>query len=386
MKKRIAILGSTGSIGRQALEVFREQIEYLEVEVLSAFDNADLLIKQAIEFKPNVVVISNEIYYEKVKEALEPHFIKVYAGEKSLLQVIGMDTIDQVLMAISGFAGLKPVLAALENKKPIALANKECLVVAGELIKNAALENSTPIIPIDSEHSAIFQCLSGEGNNSIEKIVLTASGGPFKNFSKENLEKVNPAEALKHPNWEMSDKITIDSASLMNKGLEAIAAKWLFNLKPEQIEVVIHPQSIVHSLIYFADGSIKAQLSQPDMRIPIQYALTYPARIENNLPRLNLLEMDALTFEKPDIKKFRNLALAFEALELGGNKPCILNAANEIAVQAFLKKEIKFVKIPELVEICLQEIPFIKSPQLADLIETDTLTRQKVKEIIIKKT
>ena len=273
MKKRIAILGSTGSIGRQALEVIKEQVNFFDVEVLTALNNADLLIKQAIEFKPNVVVIGNEAHYQKVKNALEPHFIKVYAGEKALLQVLEMETIDQVLLAISGFAGLKPALAALENKKPLALANKESMVVAGELLRKAALENSTPVIPVDSEPSAIFQCLSGEGNNPIEKVVLTASGGPFLNYSEKELEKVTPAEALQHPTWKMGDKVTVDSASLMNKGLEAIEASWLFNLKPNQIEVAIHPQSIVHSLVYFADGTVKAQLSQPDMRIPIQYAL-----------------------------------------------------------------------------------------------------------------
>lgn len=386
MKKRIAILGSTGSIGRQALEVIKNQSGLLDVEILTALNNADLLIKQAIEFKPNVVVIGNKEHYHKVKAALDPIFIKVYAGESAILQVLEMDSIDLVLLAITGFGGLKPALAALENKKPLALANKESMVVAGELLKKAAIENSTPVIPVDSEPSAIFQCLSGEGNNPIEKVVLTASGGPFRNYSIKELEKVTPDEALKNPNWLMGSKITIDSASLMNKGLEAIEARWLFNLKPEQIEVVIHPQSIVHSLVYFADGSVKAQLSQPDMRIPIQYALTYPARIANNLPRLDLLETRSLTFEKPDTKKFRNLALAFEALEKGGNKPCILNAANEIAVQAFLNKQIKFIEIPELVEMCLQEMVFIKNPVLADILETDRLARLNVQENIFKKT
>jgi 1-deoxy-D-xylulose-5-phosphate reductoisomerase len=386
MKKRIAILGSTGSIGRQALEVIREQINFFDVEVLTALNNADLLIQQAIEFKPNAVVIGNEAHCQKVKVALEPLFIKVYAGEKALLQVLEMETIDLVLLAISGFSGLKPALTALENKKPLALANKESMVVAGELLRKAALENSTPVIPVDSEPSAIFQCLSGEGNNIIEKVVLTASGGPFLNFSEKELENVTPAEAFQHPTWKMGDKVTVDSASLMNKGLEAIEASWLFNLKPEQIEVAIHPQSIVHSLVYFADGSVKAQLSQPDMRIPIQYALTYPARIDNKLPRLNLLETGNLTFQKPDTKKFRNLALAFEALEKGGNMPCILNAANELAVQAFLNKQIKFIDIPKLVEMCLQEMVFIKNPVLADILETDRLTRMMAQQIINKKT
>ncbi|HEY9115857.1 MAG TPA: 1-deoxy-D-xylulose-5-phosphate reductoisomerase [Bacteroidales bacterium] len=386
MKKRIAILGSTGSIGRQTLEVIKEQSNLLDVEVLTAMNNADLLIQQAIEFKPNAVVIGNETHYKRVKSALDPLYIKVFAGEAAISQVLEMESIDLVLLAISGFAGLKPALAALENKKPLALANKECLVAAGELVKKAALSNNTPVIPVDSEASAIFQCLSGEGNNPVDKVVLTASGGPFRSFSKKEIENVSPKNALNNPNWLMSDKITIDSASLMNKGLEAIEARWLFNLKPEQIEVVIHAQSIVHSLVYFADGSVKAQLSQPDMRIPIQYAITYPARIENKLPRLDLLETGSLTFEKPDTKKFRNLALAFEALEKGGNMPCILNAANEIAVQAFLNKQIKFIEIPQLVEMCLQEMVFIKNPVLADILETDRLTRLKAQETINKKT
>lgn len=386
MKKRIAILGSTGSIGRQTLEVLKEQSNFFEVEVLTAFNNAELLIQQAVEFKPNVVVIGNEAFYNKVKEALEPLFIKVYTGKSALQQVLEMDSIDLVFLAITGFGGLEPALAALENKKTLALANKECLVAAGEIVKQAALSNNTPVIPVYSQASAIFQCLTGEGNNPVEKVVLTASGGPFVNFSMKELENVSPEEALKHPIWKMGQKVTVDSASLMNKGLEAIEASRLFNLKPEQIEVVIHPQSIIHSLVYFADGSVKAQLSQPDMRIPIQYALSYPERIENKFSRLNLLETGTLTFEQPDTKKFRNLALAFKALEKGGNMPCILNAANEIAAQAFLNKQIKFIEIPELVEMCMQEIAFIKNPVLADILESDSSTRIKAQEIIIKKT
>jgi 1-deoxy-D-xylulose-5-phosphate reductoisomerase len=386
MKKRVAILGSTGSIGRQALEVVRKQNNYLDIEVLTALENTELLIRQAIELQPNVVVIGNEKHYLQVKEALAPYLIKVYAGNSALLQVLEMDTIDQVLLAIPGFGGLKPALSALENRKPLALASKESLVVAGELVKNAALANATPVIPVDSEHSAIFQCLNGERNNPVEKIVLTASGGPFKGLSFQELEKVTPADALKHPKWNMGDKVTVDSASLMNKGLEAIEAKWLFDLKPEQIEIVVHQQSIIHSMVYFTDGSVKAQMSRPDMRIPIQYALTYPDRLENQLPRLNLLDTEPLTFEKPDTKKFRNLALAFEALGQSGNMPCILNAANEMAVQAFLKKQISFIKIPEIVELCMKQITYVKSPSLDDYLETDKMTRTKANELINKKT
>ena len=382
MKKRIAILGSTGSIGRQALEVIDSFPDNFEVEVLTAYKNAPLLIEQAHKYKPNVVVIGNEDYFEIVSSALENTDIKVYAGSKSIAQIMGMETIDMVLMAIVGFEGLSPTLAALENKKPVALANKECLVIAGDLISRVAIENRVPIIPVDSEHSAIFQCLMGEGNNPIEKIVLTASGGPFLGMTEKNLSKVTPFEALNHPNWKMGDKVTVDSASLMNKGLEIIEAKWLFGLNPSQIEVVIHPQSIVHSLVYFTDGNVKAQLSTPDMRLPIQFAFSYPERLANKFPRLDLLKIHNLSFDVPNVKNFRNLALAFMALEKGGNIPAILNAANEIAAQAFLDNKIGFLQIADVVEQCINEVSFISNPKLDDYYETNRITRKKAINII----
>ncbi len=382
MKKRIAILGSTGSVGKQALEVISAFPEKFEVEVLTAYQNARLLIRQAEIYQPNVVVIGNEDYYEEVLTALENSDVKVYAGSNAVEQITSMDTIDQVLMGIVGFDALKPTLAALQNKKPVALANKESLVIAGNLITKAAIENRTPVIPVDSEHSAIFQCLMGEADNSVEKVVLTASGGPFFGMTEQALKTVTPSGALNHPNWKMGDKVTVDSATMMNKGLEMIEAKWLFGLKPSQIEIVIHPQSIVHSLVYFADGNVKAQLGTPDMRLPIQFALTYPNRLANEFPRLDLLKIHNLTFEVPDVKNFRNLALAFSALDQGGNMPCILNAANDIAVEAFLNNHLGFLQIPEVVEQCMSTVQFIKEPTLADYCSTNDAARLKAKQII----
>jgi len=382
LKKRIAILGSTGSIGTQALEVIKEQKEFFSVEVLTAFNNYPLLIRQAIEHLPNAVVIGNHNYYHEVNEALSSHNIHVYAGKKAIDQIVEMDTIDLVLMAIVGFNGLNPTLNSLKNHKTVALANKESLVIAGDIVSRLSLETKTPIIPVDSEHSAIFQCLMGEFNNPIEKVVLTASGGPFRGFSEERLELVTAKEALAHPNWHMGDKVTIDSATLMNKGLEAIEAKWLFNLKPTQIEVIIHPQSIVHSLVYFSDSSVKAQLGLPDMRLPIQFALSYPDRLTNSLAILDLLQINTLGFEKPDIENFRNLALAFEAMKKGGNMPCVLNAANEEAVEAFLNKQIGFLHIPDIIESCMMNTSFVQKPKMDDYIETDRIVRIKAKEFI----
>ncbi len=382
MKKKIAIFGSTGSIGVQTLEVIRQQPNHFEVEVLTAFSQADLLIRQAQEFKPNVVVIGDEKRYPQVFDALDPLDIKVYAGAAALEQVSAMDSIDLVMMAIVGFEALKPLLAILKNKKPVALANKESMVAAGAWITKVALENKTPVIPVDSEPSAIFQCLAGEFDNPIEKVILTASGGPFAGKETEHLHRVSPEEALKHPVWHMGGKTSIDSAGLMNKGLEAIEIKWLFDLKPEQIEILIHPQAIVHSMVYFADGSVKAQLATTDMKIPIQYALSYPERYANQLERLDLSRAGSLSFERPDMKKFRNLALAFEALNKGGNLPCILNAANELSVQAFLEKRIGFMQIPEVVEHCMQRLPFIQSPEPEDYFNTDALCRIKAAEYI----
>ncbi len=375
-------MGSTGSIGKQALEVVDAFPEHFEAEVLTAYKNHKLLIRQALKYNPNVVVIGNDRYYNEVSQALSNSDIKVYAGETAIEQITSMDTIDMVLMAIVGFEGLKPTLAALENKKPVALANKESLVIAGELITKTALKTHTPIIPVDSEHSAIFQCLMGEGNNPIEKVVLTASGGPFRKATSGELRSATPVNALNHPNWKMGDKVTVDSATLMNKGLEVMEAKWLFGLHPNQIEVVIHPESIVHSLVYFTDGNVKAQLAMPDMRLPIQFALSYPNRLTNKFPRLDLLKIHNLTFEVPDVKKFRNLALAFKALEKGGNTPAILNAANEIAVEAFLNNNLDFMQIPTVVEQCINEVRFIDNPGLTDYFQTNNLTRLKAKKII----
>jgi 1-deoxy-D-xylulose-5-phosphate reductoisomerase len=381
-KKHIAILGSTGSIGTQALEVIAAHREKFEVEVLTAQNNADLLIEQAKNFKPNAVVIGNEESYNQVKEALIPLDIKVFAGESALASVVQMDTIDLVLTALVGYAGLKPTIKAIEAGKTIALANKETLVVAGELVTQLARSKGVNIYPVDSEHSAIFQCLVGEFDNPIEKIILTASGGPFRGKKKDDLKNITKAQALKHPNWVMGAKVTIDSASLMNKGLEVIEAKWLFGLRPEQIEVVVHPQSIVHSLVQFRDSSIKAQLGLPDMRLPIQYALGYPDRLNSEFPRFNFASYPALTFEPPDTETFRNLALAFKAMERGGNMPCVLNAANEIAVAEFLKDRIGFLEMSDVVEKCLSVVNFVSKPSLEDYVETDAETRRLANQFI----
>jgi 1-deoxy-D-xylulose-5-phosphate reductoisomerase len=384
-KKRVAILGSTGSIGTQTLDVIKAHPDKFEVEVLTAQNNADLLIQQALDFKPNSVVIANESLYYKVKDALLPADIKVYAGEKALNQIVEMDTIDVVLTALVGYSGLIPTIHAISAGKQIALANKETLVVAGEMITQLAKEKGVNIYPVDSEHSAIFQCLVGEFHNPIEKIILTASGGPFRGKEREFLLHVTKEQALKHPNWDMGAKITIDSASLMNKGLEVIEAKWLFGVNKEQIEVVVHPQSIIHSLIQFEDGSIKAQLGLPDMRIPIQFALSYPDRLKADFPRFDFSKYPNLTFEQPDMKTFRNLKLAFEALERGGNVPCILNAANEIAVAAFLRDEIGFLEMSDLIEETMGKAGFILHPSLEDYIETDKMSRKITHELIKSK-
>jgi 1-deoxy-D-xylulose-5-phosphate reductoisomerase len=373
--KNIAILGSTGSIGTQALEVIQEHPDQFCVEVLTAHSNSALLIQQSLKFNPNAVVISDESKYAEVKDALASTDIKVYAGKQALEQIVEMDSIDIVLTALVGAAGLPPTVKAILAKKNIALANKETLVVAGEIITQLAKENGVNIYPVDSEHSAIFQCLAGEWHNPIEKIVLTASGGPFRQKPAEELAEVTKAQALKHPNWTMGAKITIDSATLMNKGLEVIEAKWLFNLKPSQIDVVVHPQSIIHSLVQFEDGSMKAQLGLPDMKLPILYAMAYPQRVKTDWPRFNFMDYPQFTFEKPRIEVFRCLGLAFEALEQGGNAPCILNAANEIAVARFLNDEIKFLQIAETVEKTLQKASFIAKPSLEELIASDAEAR-----------
>ena len=384
MKKRIAILGSTGSIGTQALEVVKAHPDSLEVEVLTAHCNADLLIQQALEYKPNSVVIGAEKLYKKVSEALQPHDIKVYAGEDSISQIVESNEIDIVLAAIVGFAGLKSTLKAIEAKKTIALANKETMVVAGQLVTKLAQENAVNILPVDSEHSAIFQCLVGEFHNPVEKIYLTASGGPFRGKDREFLAKVTKQDALKHPNWEMGKKITIDSATLINKGLEVIEAKWLFALKPEQIDIIIHPQSIIHSLVQFQDGSMKAQMGLPDMKLPIQYAFTYPYRFKTDYPRFNFMDYPQLSFEKPDTATFAGLNLAFEAMRKNGNMPCILNAANEVAVHAFLQDKIGFLQITDVIEACMQKISFVAEPSLEDYIQTDHETRIISNELINK--
>jgi len=375
-KKRLAILGSTGSIGTQALEVVLEQKDRFEVEVLTAHRNADLLIEQAIAHQPNVVVIGEESLYNKVFAALDAHHIKVYAGAEALSQVVQMETVDLVLTALVGYAGLIPTLAAIDAGKNIALANKETLVVAGELVTQRAKTKGVSIYPVDSEHSAIFQCLTGEFHNPIEKIILTASGGPFRGMNREDLLKVSKAQALKHPNWEMGAKITIDSASMMNKGLEVIEAKWLFGLKPEQIEVIVHPQSIVHSLVQFQDGSMKAQMGLPDMKLPIQYAMAYPDRLPNNFERFNFLDYPNLSFEQADLKTFRNLQLVYDAMYKGGNAACILNAANEVVVDAFLKEKVGFVQMSDLIEDTLQKCTFVAQPTLEDYIASDAEARR----------
>lgn len=375
MKKHLAILGSTGSIGTQALDVVAANPDRFAVEVLTAQRNADLLIAQALQFKPNAVVIGDETQHERVKNALWDAGIKVYTGADALAQVVEMEEIDIVLTALVGFAGLRPTLAAIHAGKHIALANKETLVVAGELVTQLAKAKGVNIYPVDSEHSAIFQCLVGEWHNPIEKLILTASGGPFRGKTREDLQHVTKAQALKHPNWDMGAKITIDSASLMNKGLEVIEAKWLFGVRADQIEVIVHPQSIIHSLVQFEDGSMKAQMGLPDMKLPIQYALGFPERIPANYPRFNFLDYPALTFEQADTTTFRNLNLAFEAMHRGGNAPCVLNAANEVAVELFLNDRIGFLAMSDLVERCLQEVSFVASPSLDDLFASDAEAR-----------
>ena len=375
MKKGIAILGSTGSIGTQTLEVISEHKNLFSVEVLTANNNCDLLIEQAKKYKPNAVVIVNRDKYDKVNSELSKLGIKVYAGQKSLEQIIESEEINIVLTALVGYSGLIPTINAIKLGKKIALANKETLVVAGDLITKLSKEYNAPIYPVDSEHSAIFQCLVGENNNAIEKIYLTASGGPFRGKKAAELKTITKKQALKHPNWSMGAKITIDSATLMNKGLEVIEAKWLFNLNREQIDVVVHPQSIIHSAVQFEDGSIKAQLGIPDMKLPIQYALGFPNRLKNNFKRFSFFDYPNLTFEKADEKTFRNLSLAFRAMSKGGNSACILNAANEIAVEAFLNEKIGFLNMSDLIDNCLEKITFVKSPTIEDYIETDQQTR-----------
>lgn len=378
--KHISILGSTGSIGTQALDVVRSNPGAFEIDCITAQNNADLLIHQAKEFLPGTVVIGNENKYAEVRDALANVPVKVFAGEDAIVQMMTQESTEIVLTACVGYAGLRPTLAAIEAGKHIALANKETLVVAGELVTTLAKEKAVNIYPVDSEHSAIFQCLAGEWENKIEKIYLTASGGPFRGKTREELLQVAPAQALKHPNWDMGAKITIDSASLMNKGLEVIEARWLFNLKPEQIDVVVHPQSIVHSIVQMSDGSMKAQMGLPDMKLPIQYALTYPKRLKTDFPRFDFLNYPALTFEQPDRETFRNLNLAFEAMHTGGTAPCILNAANEVAVDAFLKEQIGFLAMSDLVAHCLAKIPVKAKPTYDDYVQTDAETRHVARE------
>lgn len=385
LKKNIAILGSTGSIGVQALQVIKRHPENFQVEVLTANGNADVLIKQALEFNPSVVVIADEKKYKEVAEVLQPHGIEVCSGTDAIAQVVTRNEIDIVLTALVGYSGLQPTFNAINAGKNIALANKETLVIAGELVTALAQEKGVQISPVDSEHSAIFQCIAGESANEIEKIFLTASGGPFRGKNKKFLTTVTKEQALKHPNWQMGAKITIDSASMMNKGLEVIEARWLFNLKPEQIEVIVHPQSIIHSIVQFKDGSMKTQMGLPDMRIPIQYALSYPHRLYADFPRFNFINYPELTFEKADIETFRNLALAYEAMQRGGNIPCIMNAANEIAIQHFLQDNIGFLEMSDIIEECMSKISFITNPTLEDYIITDKETRIEATQLINKK-
>ena len=381
--KHIAILGSTGSIGTQALEVIRQNSDRFKVFVLTANNNADLLVKQALEFNPPYVVLTNESKFIEVKNALSSTNTKVLCGIDELCEVLAKPEITLVLTAMVGFAGLIPTLAAIKAGKDIALANKETLVVAGELVNSLAKEHGVKILPVDSEHSAIFQCLAGEERNPIEKIYLTASGGPFRGRDAEFLSTISRKEALKHPNWVMGEKITIDSASLMNKGLEVIEAKWLFDLDASQIDVIVHPQSIVHSIVQFKDGSMKAQMGLPDMKLPIQYALAYPQRIENTFPRFNFMDYPNLSFEEADKKTFRNLALAFEALNTGGNMPCVINAANEVVVAEFLNMRIGFLQMSDVIEKCMREMAFVANPTLQDYMETDKNTRLYAQELVI---
>jgi 1-deoxy-D-xylulose-5-phosphate reductoisomerase len=381
-KKRIAILGSTGSIGTQALEVIDANREIFSVEVLTAQSNATLLIEQAQKFRPKAVVIGNESLFSKVSSALSNLPVKVYSGASALISVVESDTIDVVLTAMVGYAGLLPTIHAIKAGKDIALANKETLVVAGELIMGLAKANNVNIYPVDSEHSAIFQCLTGEAENPIEKIILTASGGPFRGKDRSFLASVTKEQALKHPNWSMGAKITIDSATLMNKGLEVIEAKWLFGLDSNQIDVIVHPQSIIHSLVQFEDGSIKAQMGLPDMKLPIQYALHYPQRLKSNFPRFSFMDYPALTFEKPDMETFRNLAIAYHVLEKGGNAACVINAANEIAVDAFLRDKIGFLEISDLILDTLAKIDHVQNPTYSDYVQTNEAARRYASELI----
>ncbi|MCX6247061.1 MAG: 1-deoxy-D-xylulose-5-phosphate reductoisomerase [Bacteroidetes bacterium] len=383
MKKNIAILGSTGSIGTQALNVIRQNPDIFSVEVLSAGSNADQLILQAIEFLPNAVVIGNEELYDKVKEALRPFPVKVFAGQDSLSQIVEMDEISLVLNALVGYSGLQPTLNAIRAGKDIALANKETLVVAGDLVMTLAGESNVRILPVDSEHSAIFQCLAGETLKNIEKVILTASGGPFRGKKQEHLNLVTKEAALNHPNWKMGNKVTIDSASLMNKGLEVIEAKWLFDLSPSQIDVIVHPQSVIHSIVQFVDGSMKAQLGPPDMRGPILYAFSFPGRVMTDFPRFDFTACSQFTFELPDRDLFRNLGLAYEALNRGGNMPCILNAANEIAVQAFLEDRITFMGMPRLIEKCMHTVTFVQKPAYEDYVQTNGEARARALEYLL---
>lgn len=377
-KRVIAILGSTGSIGVQTLQVVEEHPECFEVYALTANERVEELIAQARKFQPEAVVIANEAKYEQLKEALQDLPIKVYGGYEAICQIVQSQPIDIVVTALVGFAGLRPTIEAIKAGKAIALANKETMVVAGELVNKLAYQYKTPILPVDSEHSAIFQCLAGETDNRIEKLILTASGGPFRTFSKQELENVTKEQALKHPNWSMGAKITIDSASMMNKGLEVIEAKWLFGVCPSDIEVVVHPQSIIHSMVQFADGAVKAQLGTPDMRLPIMYALSYPMRLPSTFGRLDFTTMKELTFETPDLERFPNLQLAYHALKMGGNMPCVLNAANEVCVSAFLRDKIKFTEMSRIIERALQSVDYQLSPTLDQLIATDSVTRRIV--------
>lgn len=382
MKRKIAILGSTGSIGTQALEVIEEHPDMFEAYALTAHHQVDLLIRQARRFMPEVVVIANEQHYLELKEALADLPVKVWAGADAIAQIVRMEPIDMVLTALVGYAGLRPTIAALEAGKAIALANKETLVVAGELITTLAKENNAPILPVDSEHSAIFQCLSGTWNNSVEKIWLTASGGPFRTKTPDELATVTKEQALRHPNWNMGAKVTIDSASMMNKGFEMIEARWLFNLLPEQIEIVVHPQSIVHSMVQFEDGAVLAQLGLPDMKLPIAYALSYPKRLKTAAPRLDFRQYASLTFEEPDMERFRNLAYAFEAIRKGGNMPCILNAANEIAVSAFLEDRAGFLQMSDVIARTMEKAIFVARPTYDDYVQTDAEARRIAAEFL----
>jgi 1-deoxy-D-xylulose-5-phosphate reductoisomerase len=382
MMKRIAILGSTGSIGTQALEVVDDNPGLFSVEVLTANNNADLLISQALKYRPSTVVIANDEKYDEVNEILSLKGISVFSGDLALNQCVQLETVDMVIAAMVGYAGLIPVINAIKAKKEVALANKEILVVAGDLITRLCNENNINLLPVDSEHSAIFQCLVGEKTEDVEKIILTCSGGPFRGFTYQQLKKVTPGQALAHPNWNMGNKITIDSATLMNKGFEVIEAKWLFNLKPSQIEVVIHPQSIIHSMVQFVDGSVKAQMGLPNMRLPIQYAMCFPDRLPNQYPKLNLTGYPELNFYTPDTKNFRNLALAFDVLEKGGNLACMLNAANEVVISAFLKGQVGFLQMSDIIEQSMSQLFFIEHPSIDDYIETDLEARRKAVELV----